>query len=513
MKSNKKQNLLNIISNLFALVIQFAINFFVVPRIIKNLGTEAVGYVNLSTDIISYFSVITVIFNSVSGRFIAIEINKNNYKKASEYINSVILANCFISAAIALVGAFFIPNIDKVLNVSQAYLAEVKITFLITWISSILSIMMSVFTVGTFATNRLDVNAVRNIISYLIRIAAIILLFTVFPLKVYFMPVATLLSTIFLCFSNYNLTRKYLPEVELNIKNARKSAIKEIVSSGIWMSFTSLSNILMRNIDTLISNLLFGEAMMGNLSTSRTIPNAITTIINSIGTVFTPTFVRLYSQNKHDDLIEEAKNSIRVNGLIMIVPISGFIAFSNSFYHLWLKDLDSKTIELIIFLSTVTIIQAYFNSTTMALAQLSVVVNKLKLPVFVSFGIGVVNIVLEIALAKMTNIGITVLVIPSTILMVSRYFFFNSWYAAKILNTKAKAFYLTLIRTLLPIPVLLALFSLVQKTFTIDSWLKLLVAGAVCGVVGYIITFIIAVPKSYKKSIISAAINKIKSFK
>lgn len=186
MRTNKKQNFLNIISNLFALVIQFAINFFVVPKIVNNLGTEAVGYVNLSNDIVGYFSIVTVVFNSVAGRFISIEINNNNYSKASEYLNSVILANGIICSAIALFGAFFIPNIDSVLNISANYLNEVKITFLLTWITSIVSIMASVFTIGTFATNKLDINAVRNIISYLVRITIIIALFSFLPLKVYF---------------------------------------------------------------------------------------------------------------------------------------------------------------------------------------------------------------------------------------------------------------------------------------------------------------------------------------
>ena len=174
---SKKQNFINLIANMFALIVQFSINFFVVPKIIRSLGTEAIGYVNLSNDIVAYFSVITVVFNSVAGRFITLEISKDNYKKASEYINSVLMANSVICAAIALFGAFFIPSVDRFLNISPQYLGEVKITFIITWLSSIISIMTSVFTVGTFANNKLNVNAYRNIASYLVRITVIIILF------------------------------------------------------------------------------------------------------------------------------------------------------------------------------------------------------------------------------------------------------------------------------------------------------------------------------------------------
>ena len=509
MKVSKKQNFVNIISNILALIVQFAINFFVVPKIIKNLGTEAIGYVNLSTDIVSYFSIITIIFNSVAGRFITLEINNDNYKKASEYINSVLMSNAVICSAIALFGAIFIPFVDRFLNISPNYLGEVKITFIITWFSSIISIMTSVFTVGTFAKNKLNVNAYRNIASYLIRIAVIVILFGFFPLKVYFMPIATLASTVFLGIANYNLTHKYLPELKIDLRLARKNSIKEIASAGIWMSFISLSGILMRNVDTVLANLLFGQQAMGNLSTARTVPNAITMIVNTIGTMFTPTFIALYSKKLHKELVDEAKTSIRVNGLIMTVPVAGFIAFSKPFYSLWLSSVDEKTVDLIVILSSVTVVQAFFNSQTMALAQLSVVVNKLKLPVFVSFGIGVVNIIIELILGKTTDLGIIILVVPSTILMCSRYIFFNCWYAARIIETKSRYFYLTMLRTSLPIVILLALYGFVARHIVIDSWLKLIAVAGACGVIGYPLAGIIAIPIKEIKPILGKVKRKL----
>lgn len=508
--SSKKQNVLNIISNLFALVVQFGINFFVVPRIVGDFGTEAVGYVNISFDIVSYFSVFTVVFNSVAGRFISLEINRGNIKKADDYFNSVILANMILSAVVSLVGIIFIPNIDRFIKVSSIYLKDVKITFLITWLTFIVNMMTSVFTVGTYVKNKLDANALRNIISYLIRLAAIVILFAFLPVKIYFLPVATFISTVFLGFANYSLTKKFLPELKINIKHATKNSVKEIASSGIWMSFSSLSNILLRGLDNLIANLLFNQVAMGNLSTSRTIPNAVTTIINTLGTMFTPTFVALYSKNKIQDIVEEAKNSIRINGLIMLVPVSGFIAFADPFYHLWLAGTEEKTIRLIIMLSSITIVQAYFNSSTAALAQLSVVTNKLKLPVFVSLGIGVMNLLAVFILAKTTNIGVLILSVSSTVLMCARYILFNSWYAGKVLNVSPAGFYKTLLRTLAPAPILLLCFFTISAHVTMNSWFKLLAVCAICGVAGYLLSALIILPKKEIKILFKRIKKKIR---
>lgn len=508
--NGKKQNFLNITSNVLALVVQFAINFFVVPKIINRFGTEAIGYVNTSFDIVSYFNVFTVIFNSVAGRFISIEINNSNTKKATEYLNSVLVANSVIAAIMIFAGAIFIPNVDSFLNVTPAYLNEVKITFLLTWVSSLVSLLTSVFTVGTYVKNRLDLNALRNIISYILRAIAIVLLFTCLPMKIYFMPAATLISTVFLAVANYSLTRKLIPDIKLNLKYAKWKSIKEIGSSGIWMSITSLSGILIRGFDNFLANVLFDQHAMGDLATSRTIPNAITVIINTIGTMFTPTFVYYYSKGKTDDIIEQAKKSIKVNGLLLLVPVSGFIAFATPFYSLWLKTSDTQVINTVVMLSSLTVIQAYFNSSTAALAQLSVVTNKLKLPVFVSLGAGLLNIAAVLIIAKTTNLGVITLAVTSTIIMSARYVFFNSWYAAKVLNTNAKQFYKTLFRTLLPIPILLGIFFFISTNIVFNNWIKLLVICGICGIIGYGISAVIIFPIKDIKAILLELKRKIK---
>lgn len=512
MRIDKKQNFINLFSNLFALIVQFTVNFLVVPKIIKDIGTEAIGYTNLSNDIVSYFTIITVIFNSVAGRFITIELNKNDTQKASAYLNSVLFANGIISMLIAVFGTVFIPIIDRFIKISPEYLGEVKLTFVITFLTSILSLMVSVLSIGTYATNKLNVNAYRNIFSYLIRLVMIFILFTFFPVKVYFMPLASLGSTVFLAIANFNLTKKYLPELKFNLKLAKFSMIKELSHSGIWMSVIVLSGILMRNVDTLLSNYFFNQEIMGNLSTARTIPNAIAAIVNSIGTVLTPTFVALYSKKEQAKLLAEAKNSIRINGLLLMVPISGFIAFMRPFYNLWIGNSVSKeTMDMLIVLSTIIVIQSYFDASTMAIAQLSIVTNRLKATSFVSVLVGIVNIVVEIVLLKTTDLGIIVLALPTTILVCLRFILFNPWYAAHIINENPKHFYLTLLRTSVPIPILIFGFSLVEKSLVLNSWVKLIGVAGVCGIIGYIVSAVIVLPKKELTNLISKATSKIKS--
>ena len=136
-------------------------------------------------------------------------------------------------------------------------------------------------------------------------------------------------------------------------------------------------------------------------------------------------------------------------------------------------------------LSTITVIQAYFNSVTATMAQISVVVNKLVLPVCVSVGCGVLSILIDFALLLFTDIGLYAIVISPTIVMVLRYVIFNSIYAAYCLKQKKTCFLPRVIRTWLSVPLLLGTMFLVRFLRPADSWMWLAVDVLLCAVIGY----------------------------
>ena len=132
---------------------------------------------------------------------------------------------------------------------------------------------------------------------------------------------------------------------------------------------------------------MLGADAMGTLSVSRTIPNAVISAISTIGIIFTPNFVELYAKGKNNELIEACKKSMKVMTVVLGVPIVGVCIFGERFYSLWLPYKTPDEIILIQTLSVLMMIQSVFNMMTISIAQLSVVTNKLKVPVFVSISL------------------------------------------------------------------------------------------------------------------------------
>ncbi len=488
---NKKQTNINVIVNIMAFMVQFAISFFITPILIEKVGAEAYGFIGLSTDFTTYIAIITTIFNSVSARFISLSIYEGDIEKANKYFNSVFVSNVVIATFFVLIGIVIIPNLQHFINIPDGLTTDVKLTFAIILASYIITVLASIFTTSVFVRNRLDIQGARNIIQYLVRLIIILIVFAVVPIKIYWIAFASLIAAIVVAVINVGLTKKLTPEIKINIFNFDVVRIKELVFSGGWMAFTSVSNILIRGLDLLIANLLISAYYMGLLSVSRTFPNNITSIIGTIAPIFTPVFIAVYAEKNTDKLVKTVKDSIVSISDFLFTPITVFIVFSGEFYSLWLSSRTSEEIKIITILSVITCIQAYFNSSTATVAQLSLVTNKLKIPVMVSFGVGVANVVLVFILIKLTNLGIYAIVLSSTLLMCARYIIFNSLYGAYVLGVPVKRILFPAIRQWINIPILFIPILLIKQLFTVNSWITLIVACLISVIVGYIVILLL----------------------
>lgn len=485
-KMGRKQNIKNLMMNIVAFGVQFIISFYISPKIVGKVGASAYGFIGLANDFVSYATIISSVFNSVAARFIANSFYKEEYDKANHYFNSLIVANIIISGILGVVAIALVPNLNRILVIPAEIVLDVKITFALVFGAYIVQLLTTVFTTSTFVTNRTDVQGIRNIISQLIRLGLIVVFLNFVSVKIYWVSLASLIAAVVVAILNYNLTHKLTPELKIKLKYANRSYAYELAKSGSWMAFTSISTILLRGLDLTIANITMGDYEMGLLSIARTIPNNVTSIIATIAPIFTPVFISYYAKGDRNGLVKSLNESVKTIALILYVPITGFIVFSRDFYSLWQKSLSPEEISIIVLLSTITVIQAYFNSTTATMAQISVVTNKLKLPVFVSFGCGIISVIIELVLIYYTKLGVYSIVISTSIVMILRYIFFNPIYAANCLGEKALPLYKTAIKSWLTVIVLFVTMLSIRHLLPIYSWRQLLIDAVLSGTIGYL---------------------------
>ncbi len=501
---NKKRLIINLISNIISFGLQLGISFILTPIITNKVGTAAYGFIGLSNNFISYANIFTVIINSMASRFITYEMTKHNIEKANRYLSSIFIMDIIMSIIISIVAIVLIININIILNVPSELNFDVKLTFLLAFVNLILSVMSTIFTVAAYVKNRLDLEAIRNIIGNIIKAIFLILVFALCTPKIYYITLGGVIFTLFILIANIKLTNKLAPELKIDFKKYDKSSIITLIKSGVWNSINNLSKTLLTGLDLLIANIFIGAEAMGLLSIAKIVPNTIENLLATISNIFSPQFVILYSKKQIKKLVKEVKFSTKVVAFIIIVPIAGFLIFGEDFFRLWLKNESNQNIEIIQILSILSLLPYIASASNYTLFILDTATNKLKRPVIATMIISILSTVTTIIVLKFTNIGIYAIAGISSIYWIFKVIIFNPINAARNLRIKGTAFYGQFLKNTICFLIIFVTFSILKQiNFDLTNWLKFICVILPIGMIGYVLEFYILFNKEDRKKVMN----------
>ena len=495
----KNKNIaLNMIANIVSFVVNLCISFFLTPYITKTVGIEAYGLVGLANSFVGYITVVTSALNSMASRFIVIELHRNHKEKANTYFSSVLIANTIFAVLITLPAIWLIANIN-ILNVSSGLLTDARLTFAIILLNFIVSLISAIYGIVLYAKNLLWKGSFRTVEGSIIRIVLIGLFFTLLSEKVYFVVLATFLSGLYTIAFNYYYTKKYTPELKVETRLFSFSAIKELVSAGIWNSITRLSQILLDGLDLLLSNLFIDGTMTGNVTIAKTVPSLYTTVVAMLSDSFYPSFLELYSKHKTEELVKEIKLSIRVLSSISGICLSMLFVYAKEFYLLWLPGSDAELLRTITYLAAGTVL---ISGSVYSLFYVFSLTNKIRNNSFALLITGLLSVGTTFICLKYTNLGIYAIVGVSSVYGIIRNMTFTPIYAAKCLGIPGGTFYPVILRNLLNILVLVFIDMAVKHFLYPTSWWLLIANGAIDLVLGVIVTIFLTFGKNDRKEML-----------
>lgn len=490
-KLTVKQSIaLNLAASFITYIVTFGISFFLSPYIVKTVGVEAYGFVNLANNFISYASLITIALNALAGRFVTIKIAQGDIEEAKKYYTSVFFGNLILSAVLLIALSIIWIYLEKLINIPDNIFWDVKILFATLFINSIVCTIFSVFGMATFVTNKLYLSSIRNIESSIIRAVVLLVLFALCPAKVFYLGITTLITGLYGTIFNIYYTKKLTPELKIQRKYFDFKAIIELVSSGVWNLINRLGQILTDGLDLLITNLFIDATSMGVLSLAKTVPSIITGIVGSMVGSFSPNFTFLYAEGKIEELKRSLKQSMKIMGVICNLPIIVLIVCGERFFSLWQPTQDAKQLQL---LSILTVGCLMFSGGINCVYNIFTVVNKLKLNALIVVGCGLLNTAIVFVLLKTTSLGIYAVAGVSTIISIIRNLAFTAPYSAKCLNIKWYTFYPDIAK-----PVAFVIVSsipgyFISKYMPTGTWMWLLLTAflvvVISATIGYFVIF------------------------
>jgi O-antigen/teichoic acid export membrane protein len=505
--TQKKKLAINMIAQIIAFLVNLAIGFLLTPFIVEHIGKEAYGFVGLAFNFVAYAQLITVALNSMAARYITISIHQNDIPAANKYFSSVFYANLFISLILTLIFSVVIVYLNSLINIPEKLNTDVKLLFSFVFFNFIISMITSVYGLATFAKNRLDLSAVRSIISNILKVITLLICFAFFTPNVWYIGFASVVTTLYLFIANVKLTNDLLPNIKIKKKHIDIVKIIELLRSGLWNTISKLSAILSVGLDLLIANLFINPAAMGILSLAKIIPTLILSVFAMLASVYAPNLTTAFALNNYDDIKQQLLSSMRFLGFLSSIPIAILFAYGDMFFQLWVPGEDYFLIHII---SIFTCIELCFALPQEGLWNVFTVTNKVKpasINLFVMSVLTILSVFIAMNIVEPNNRiyylgGLTSLF--STIRLLT----FLPIYGAKCINLKWTAFYPVLIKNLLSILILTFISIFFKKMINQISWLTLVFLSLLTLIIGSCINIFLILNRTERKFILDKLLFK-----
>lgn len=490
---------LNLISSIIVFGIQLLVNFLLAPFILRSLGDEAYGLLTLANSLVSYGYILTMVINSVSGRFIAFEYHAGRILLASKYYSSVLVINIIFSLIICIFSAIFIYKIDAIINVSPELKSDAQIAFGLYFANFCLGLFNGIFSSLAFVVNKVYLIAFRSALASLVFGAFVFGLYYFLEPMISYSAFAALISSVVVFITSLLIVKKLGLGVRFRLRLARLRLLKALFKSGAFNSFNSLSYSIVNGADLLLCNLLLNPAMVGIMAVSKSLIMTIESFIAMLSSVFSPKLTELYAKNLKAELLANLRFALRAQAFICLPPICAFVAVGAQFYTLWLPFKSTSEIAFIYSLAMIAAAPALFSACMYPLLNLNIVVNSLRRPAMANLAMALCIFGSQLVFLEFTSWGLWAMFICASVCYMARIVLFDISNAARNLELPKGTFFIDFARNLVAfialLAIILALKSLISFSF---SWLVLVLFGAFFCAFGYGFLFFVLFDKEQK---------------
>lgn len=502
--NEKKRLAINLTAQMLAFAVNLGVSFIVTP-IIEEISTELTGFVSMANNFITCAQIVVSALNTMASRFITIHIHKKDEQQANEYFSSVFFGNLIMAGIFLLPMLTLIIFIDKLFQVPELYVGDVRILWAFLFANFFVSIVGSVFSVATYCKNRLDLNSVRTIHAEILRVIFLVTAYNFFPKYIWYIGVASLIHTTYLTLSNMQFTKRLLPEIHVKKQYFRWKKVWELISLGLWNSLTRLSQVLLDELDIIISNLFIGAEAMSALGNAKYVPTAISGLMATVVGVFSPQITIAYAEGNKEKLINIIKSSNRIMIFIMSIPIAFVTAYGDIFFSLWLPNRDPHQMHALALLGMGVL---YVSMSIQVLYHVFIITKRVKANSIVMIISGVISTATVFVLLNTTNLGLYAIAGVSTVLGLLRNLIFTPIYASKCLEVKWNTFYGDIFTGLFSIASISVVGFISRYFVKIESFIMLIGVGIVVGCIALLLNFFIILKKDDRKMVLDKILRR-----
>jgi len=361
-----KRAAFTLISNLLGQAARFIITFFITPIVVNGLGKELYGLWTIIQQVIGYFSLSDLRPSGTLKFLLGIKQHNTDLSEKNRLVGSTLLLWGISLPVMVIAGTitvYFAPNL---IQTPQRYVFDVQVALAIMILSAVLDRVLSIpanFLRGqNLEYKGMLINMISILLAGALNVAAIWggwglpgLAFTSF--------VGIFVSSGF----RFYVARQAIPW--MSIEKPRVPEFKNFAKTSAWLSFSSLSSLLLNSSDTLIIGAMIGPSASAVYMTTEAVVRMFSDSLNTILGSGNPGIAGLCGQ-KEWQRVSQVRKEMHVLVLATMAIIgSGVLALNSVFLNLWVN-------------------QGYFGgtmlNTILVLATLVTLISRIDTPILIS---------------------------------------------------------------------------------------------------------------------------------
>jgi O-antigen/teichoic acid export membrane protein len=425
----------NILISIAIKCVSIAVSFLLIPLTLNYLNPVKYGIWLTLMSVIGWFAFFDIGLGNGLRNKLAEALARDDKEMARTYISTSYAVLSIIISMVYLVFIFVFPFIswNKILNTPYEMNAEINKLIFIVFSFFCLQFIIKLISMILKADQRSAISGGINTLASVLSLIIVFILTKTTQGSLLWLSVgisvaniiAPLIVTIWFFSTDY---KHLIP----SIKYVKFSCAKDLMGIGFLFFIMQLAALILFSTDSFIIDQLYGPEEVTPYNIAFKYFSLITMGFAVVTTPFWTAYTDAY--HKQDFIwIKRITRKLSLLWVALVFVVIAMILFSNYFYEIWIGN----SIKIPLLLSVSMGIWVLISTWTSIFGNFLSGVGKIRLSLYHSFAMIIINIPLSVFLAKYLNLGSTGVIIGTCICVLPQVFLHPIQYK-KIINNKAK---------------------------------------------------------------------------
>lgn len=475
-QASTRQLAINVGSNMVVMALNIIIGIWFTPYLIGVLGIAAFGIATLALSISNYMAIFDSALNNAIGRFLAIDLGKNDDRKASKTFNSALTLSLVTSALLLPVISLVAWLSATIFDVPANQERQTQLVFFMAMFSYLLFFIRGVFSSSTFARNRLELQNTILATNVLLRVILTVLFFGIAAVpSLVHVGLGQMISTLVSLVLAVAIMKYLIPQIKIDPRNFDRMQTSVLLGMSGWVFVNQLGSLLFLNIDQIIINRSLGATTQGLYSSALQWSILLRSLARTFSTAIAPLMVFQFAAGNNKTLTNTSILSVKLLGLAMALPVGLISGLAIPLLRIWLGEGFDSLAQLL----NLLVLPLSVNLAILPLFSLQVAYNRVKIPGIASLLFGVLNLVIALRWVSWGQYGLGVAA-ASAIILTIKNGLFTPVYVARIQQLPWHTYFPSLLITVAASFIVMMTSRWAANNLNIESWVYL---GLICGVI------------------------------